>query len=217
ILSLTDSIRMAHTLQEPYSGTNPVPRIATKLTSLINPEKATEAKAQQIQDQRGPSEENLTKKRTKHLRKGHVVHVVDPTTGEEVDIKNADASDEPDTRSTGENVLDMDFPPPNWDEHRSRVKLAIDRSIPLITLSYLVCFTIAHFIHHPYFSFALATIPSSFLAYTLLFRLRNLARNKFDGRVWLKAGSDVDGGGKVSEEERIKGSVEWANAVLRGV
>lgn len=112
----------------------------------------------------------------------------------------------------GTNLLAID-----WDEHRSRVKLAIDRSIPLITLSYLVCFTIAHFIHHPYFSFALATIPSSFLAYTLLFRLRNLARNKFDGRVWLKAGSDVDGGGKVSEEERIKESVEWANAVLRGV
>lgn len=104
---------MAHTLQEPYSGKNPVPRIATKLTSLVNPEKATEAKAQQIQDQRGPSEENLTKKRTKHLRKGRVVHVVDPTTGEEVDIKNADTSDEPDTRSTGENVLDMDFPPPS--------------------------------------------------------------------------------------------------------
>ena len=33
----------------------------------------------------------------------------------------------------------------------------------------------------------------------------------------LKAGSDVDGDGKISDEERIKESAEWANAVLRGV
>ena len=38
------------------------------------------------------------------------MRVVDPTTGEEVEIKNAE--DELDTRSTGENVLDMDLPSP---------------------------------------------------------------------------------------------------------
>ena len=101
---------MAHTFQEPYSGRNPVPQIATKLTSLVNPEKATEAKARQIQNQRGESEEKLTEKRAKHLRKGRTMRVVDPTTGEEVEIKNAE--DELDTRSTGENVLDMDLPSP---------------------------------------------------------------------------------------------------------
>lgn len=101
---------MAHSLQEPYSGKNPVPQIATKLTALANPEKATEAKAQQLQGQRGHDEEKLLQKRTKHLRKGHAMHVVDPTTGEEVEIKNAD--EELDIRSQGENVLNMEFPPP---------------------------------------------------------------------------------------------------------
>lgn len=102
---------MAHSFQEPYSGKNPVPHIATKLTALINPEKATEDKAQQMQDQQEQEDEKRTEKRTKHLRKGRVMRVVDPTTGEEVEIKNAE--DEPDTRSTGENVLNMEFPSPS--------------------------------------------------------------------------------------------------------
>ena len=51
---------MSHKLAEPYSGKNPVPKIATKLTSLANPEKATEAKAQQVQGRSGQRAEQET-------------------------------------------------------------------------------------------------------------------------------------------------------------
>ena len=54
---------MTHKLAEPYSGKNPVPQVATKLTSLINPEHATEAKAAQLQDQSARDDEKQTEKR----------------------------------------------------------------------------------------------------------------------------------------------------------
>jgi hypothetical protein len=101
---------MAHTLNEPYSGKNPVPQIATQLTSLVNPKRATEAKAAQLQDHSDKKEAKQIEKRASRLAKGHVMHVVDPVTGEELDIKNDDQ--EPDLRTTGENVLNTDFPPP---------------------------------------------------------------------------------------------------------
>ena len=101
---------MTHKIAEPYSGKNPVPTITTKLTSLVNPEKATEAKAQQLQDQSVKREEKNTEKTASRLSKGHVMHVTDPTTGEELDIRNAD--EDPDTRFKGDNVLHQPFPPP---------------------------------------------------------------------------------------------------------
>ena len=58
----------------------------------------------------------------------------------------------------------------------------------------------------------------------MLFRLRNVSDDDFESRVWhaermrgLRAGSDVDGDGQVSDEERTRESAEWANAIMRGV
>lgn len=101
---------MSHKVPEPYSGKNPVPQIATKLTSLVNPHHATEAKAAQLQDESARTDGKRTEKRASRLAKGYVMRVVDPVTGEELDIKNAD--EEPDLRSRGRNVLDTNFPPP---------------------------------------------------------------------------------------------------------
>ena len=101
---------MSHKYAQPYSGKNPVPKIATKLTSLVNPEHATDAKAQQLQDQSAVQDEKQTQKTAKRLAKGHVMHVKDPTTGDELDIRNADK--DPDTSPQGANVLHEGFPPP---------------------------------------------------------------------------------------------------------
>lgn len=101
---------MSHKPAQPYSGKNPVPTIATKLTALVNPEKATEAKAQQLQDQSTRIEEKDTEKTASRLAKGRTMHVMDPTTGEDVDIRNAEQ--EVETKSRGENVLRQEFPPP---------------------------------------------------------------------------------------------------------
>ena len=95
---------------EPYSGKNPVPTITTKLTALVNPEKATEAKAQQLQDQSARDDEKQTEKAASKLAKGRTMHVKDPTTGEALDLSTAD--EEVKTENKGENVLHQDLPPP---------------------------------------------------------------------------------------------------------
>ncbi|THH27196.1 hypothetical protein EUX98_g6993 [Antrodiella citrinella] len=213
---------MSHKFPEPYSGKNPVPQIATKLTSLLNPERATEATAEQLQDQSGQNDQKQTEKRASKLAKGRVMRVTDPTTGEELDIRNAD--DEPDTRNQGDNVLDTDFPPPDWAAHKSHVITVTYQSIVIIATSYITFPILVHLFSASSYALLLSLIPPSLLTYVLVFRLRNVSRGDFEDRVWhsermrgLRAGSDVDGDGKVTDEERTKESAEWANALLRGV
>ena len=71
---------------------------------------------------------------------------------------------------------------------------------------------------------ALCVVPPAFLSYCLLFRANKMAEDDFERRIWhaermrgLRAGSDVDGDGKVTDEERTRESAEWANAVVRGL
>ncbi|KAI0822359.1 hypothetical protein BC628DRAFT_1364753 [Trametes gibbosa] len=212
---------MAHKLAEPYSGENPVPNIATKLTSLVNPEKATEAKAQQLQDQSVHREEKQTEKNARRLAKGHVMHVTDPTTGEELDIRNAD--EDPDATFKGNNALHGSFPPPNWKEFRDNVVSIANTSILFISAAFVAAFALSALFSSA-FARLLCAVPSAFLGYCLIFRMNKAAEADFERRVWhaermrgLAAGSDVDGDGKVTDEERMRESAEWANTIVRGL
>ncbi|KAI0654107.1 hypothetical protein C8Q70DRAFT_1029821 [Cubamyces menziesii] len=212
---------MAHKLSEPYSGKNPVPNIATKLTSLVNPEKATEAKAQQLQDQSVRREEKQTEKNARRLAKGHAMHVTDPTTGEELDIRNAD--EEPDVRPKGDNVLHQDFPPPDWKKHRDKVLSVTNSTVAYTCAAFVICFVLSN----AFSTFPARTaclVPAALFAYCLFFRANKAAEADFEQRVWhaermrgLAAGSDVDGDGKVTDEERTRESAEWANTIIRGL
>ncbi|KAH9847036.1 hypothetical protein C2E23DRAFT_850404 [Lenzites betulinus] len=212
---------MTHKLAEPYSGKNPVPNIATKLTSLVSPEKATNAKAQQLQGQSVRREEKQTEKNARRLAKGHVMHVTDPTTGEELDIRNAD--EDPDTRSKGDNVLHQDFPPPDWKEHRDNVLSITNTSISYISMAFAAAFALSTLFSSTA-ARLLCAIPPAFLSYCLFFRMNKAAEADFETRMWhaermrgLAAGSDVDGDGKVTDKERTRESAEWANAIVRGL
>ncbi|KAI0089465.1 hypothetical protein BDY19DRAFT_942448 [Irpex rosettiformis] len=213
---------MAHVLNEPYSGKNPVPQIATKLTALVNPERATEAKAAQLQDQSDRNEAKQTEKTASRLAKGHVMRVTDPVTGDELDIKNADQ--EPDLRTAGENVLDTNFPPPDWEKHQEEITAKVTSGLLTISLTYTTCFLLSRLLSNSILSTAFALIVPTIVAYAVNFRIHRLSKIDFDDRAWhserargLRAGSDVDGDGKVTGEERTKESAEWANALLRGV
>ncbi|KAL1939462.1 hypothetical protein VTO73DRAFT_10018 [Trametes versicolor] len=212
---------MAHKLAEPYSGKNPVPSITTKLTSLVNPQKAGEAKAQQLQDQSVRHEEKQTEKTARRLAKGHVMHVTDPTTGEELDIRNAD--EDPDTHSKGENVLHHEFPPPDWKEHRDKMLSITNSSITYIATAFVGAFLFST-LFSGVTARVLCLIPPAFLSYSLFFRMNKASEADFEQRMWhaermrgLAAGSDVDGDGKVTDEERTRESAEWANALVRGL
>lgn len=70
----------------------------------------------------------------------------------------------------------------------------------------------------------LCLIPPAFLSYSLFFRMNKASEADFEQRMWhaermrgLAAGSDVDGDGKVTDEERTRESAEWANALVRGL
>ncbi|EMD37079.1 hypothetical protein CERSUDRAFT_114979 [Gelatoporia subvermispora B] len=213
---------MSHKLAEPYSGKNPVPKIATKLTSLVSPEKATEAKARQLQDQSAKNEEKQTEKTASRLAKGRTMHVTDPTTGENLSIRNAE--EEPDPRSKGENVLEQGFPPPDWKQHREHVISNTITSLLYISAGYTISLLVSSFMFKSTLMQCIAVIPPSMFAYCILFRLRSVSNDDFERRVWhaermrgLRAGSDLDGDGQVSDEERTRESAEWANAVMRGV
>ncbi|EED79792.1 predicted protein [Postia placenta Mad-698-R] len=210
---------MAHTLGEPYSGKNPVPKIATKLTSLVNPKKATDAKAQQLQ-----SNQQETKQTVRGLAKGHAVHTTDPTTGEELDIRNANTDEDLDLRSKGENVLRHEFPPPDLDKHRETVISTTSVSVLYICGAYMFSFLFAALFSSSARILCFSIVPPSLLAYTLLFRMRNISRSDFEDRAWhaerlrgLGARVDREGDNQIEDGDRPRESVEWLNTVLRGV
>ena len=107
---LLTSHAMTHKMEQPYSGKNPVPTIATKLTALVNPEKATEAKAEQLRDQGARAEQARAEETASRLAKGRAIHATDPTTGEELDIRHAEDDQAKDAK--GDNVLHQQFPQP---------------------------------------------------------------------------------------------------------
>lgn len=109
-------------------------------------------------------------------------------------------------------------------EHQARVQEATYRSVLLTAAAYVTSAFLASVFHAARYHFFLWLIPPTVLAYIIVFRLRKIIREDLEDRVWhsermrgLRAGSDVDGDGRVSDEERIRESAEWANAVMRGL
>ncbi|KIJ54345.1 hypothetical protein M422DRAFT_73809 [Sphaerobolus stellatus SS14] len=214
---------------QPYSGANPVPKAATNLRSLINPGHGTEEKAKEIQDQGPEQDEKQTEDTVNKLQKGKRMRVRDPTTGDEVEIRNAEEDDELEDRKA-QNVLNLDLPPPDWNQHKEYMLDVTTSSMMFMAAAYAISVLIIQFIPLPFISinshwripFALA-VPSA-IAYCLIFRLRRIAQQDFEDRVvhserlrGLRAGSDQDGDGTVETEERMKESAEWVNEFLRGV
>ncbi|KAH9941531.1 hypothetical protein B0H21DRAFT_752338 [Amylocystis lapponica] len=213
---------MSHKLAEPYSGKNPVPKIATKITSLVNPQRATDAKARQLQNRSDKRGEKDIKKTARSLAKGNTMHVTEPATGEEVDIRNA--AEEPDLNSKGENVLRRDFPPPDLVRHREQVLSVTTTNVKYISAAYILSAILSSTLCTSFVAGCLFLLPPTILAYCLLFHIHRTSEGDFEDRAWhaermrgMRAGSDVDEDGQISDEERTRESAEWANALLRGV
>jgi len=143
----------------------------------------------------------------------------------------------------GENILSIDYPPPDWDAHREIVINLTKSAIVKITLAFVIsgffCHLFASLPIPSLFSPPLSErypravsqaflivsfIPPSLFAYILLFALRKRSQEDFEDRVWdsertrgLRAGNDLDGDGEVDAKERIQESAEWLNSVISGV
>ncbi|KAH8119808.1 hypothetical protein DFH11DRAFT_1837886 [Phellopilus nigrolimitatus] len=225
---------MSHKAHEAYSGKNPVPKVA--LRSILDPSGATEAKAKGLVHNDNKDEEK-EQDETARLRNRW-----DPVTGEETAVKyGGDEQDSTDTCNRGENILSMDYPPPNWSAHRSHVLKLTHSSIVKIMMAYVASPIFFYFIStlpffrmlttsqtHPYLGLAVFLIftvtPPSILAYILLFTLDNQSAEDFADRVWdaertrgLAAGGDYNGDGMAGDEGRVRESAEWLNTVLKGI
>lgn len=67
-------------------------------------------------------------------------------------------------------------------------------------------------------------LPPALVTYAAIFRLKKAIDFDWDAHVWhaerrrgMTAGSDTDGDGNVSQEERTQESAEWVNTLLRGL
>jgi hypothetical protein len=95
---------------DPYSDKNPIPKITTGLRALVSPQKATDAKAQQMQqgaEQVEKKQSQDDQKRAEDMHEGQRILVRDPTTGSDVYIQNGT-----DDVTEGENVLKLPLPEP---------------------------------------------------------------------------------------------------------
>ncbi|KLO20621.1 hypothetical protein SCHPADRAFT_841783 [Schizopora paradoxa] len=232
----------SHKIHEGYSSKKPVPKVALK--SILDPSGATEAKAKHIfKDRKHEDDDGQDEiaSNAKDMVKGKEVRVTDPVTGEETTIKHGGDGDSDSNK--GENILSIDYPPPDWDAHRAVVVDFTKSSIVKITLAYIGSAVIFHLVaslplpspftpplseRYPQIvsqAWLLASlITPSVLAYVLLFALRNKSQEDFENRVWdsertrgLRAGNDLDGDGDIGVDERIQESAEWLNSVISGV
>lgn len=112
---------------------------------------------------------------------------------------------------------------PDWKEHRNHVLSITNSSIVYISGAFVTAFLVSTIFTSRILR-VLCLIPPALLSYALLFRMNKASEADFEQRVWhaermrgLAAGSDVDGDGKVTDEERTRESAEWANAVIRGL
>ncbi|KZV63998.1 hypothetical protein PENSPDRAFT_757538 [Peniophora sp. CONT] len=216
---------MSHRLGEPYSNKNPIPKITTGLKGILNPQKATEAKARQMQDaDTGIAEEHDDEKqqedRTDEMQEGKKVLVRDPTTGSDVYIQNAK-----DFAPEGENILKLAMPEPDWSQHYDHVREVALKSIQKLAIVFSVSFVALLVLPLPrWILYPLALVPPLVATPTFINIVRNASREDADARVWwservrgLRAGEDVDKDGDVETEERMRESAEWANNLLSGV
>ncbi|KAI0057306.1 hypothetical protein BV25DRAFT_1973301 [Artomyces pyxidatus] len=225
---------MAHKWSEPYSGKNPIPKMTTGIRALVSPQRATDEKARQMQNMdtgmgEQARDEQQTEQRAGQMEKGDSVRVRDPTTGEEVEIRNAQEGH--DKESPGQNVLKLELPEPvlslastDWNEHRDLVLSVSTQSIYTLVAIYFISLVVLFLPVSFILRGPLALLPPLLATPTLLNRVRNTAMQDADARAWhserirgLRAGADHDDDGKIETEERFRESAEWANSLLSGV
>ncbi|KAI0037069.1 hypothetical protein K488DRAFT_39722 [Vararia minispora EC-137] len=223
---------MAHHIGEPYSEKSPVPKVAEGLRALVSPQKATEVKAQRIQQETEVVEGNKFRDdsrndldghdRTEDMKEGRRVLMRDPTTGSDVYARNAE-----DEAHEGENVLKLPLPEPgaptDWDEHRDQVLAVAIRALRTFAIIYGTSILCAIILPLPrWILYPALVLPPLIVTPTLLNKVRNTAVNDADARVWyserirgIRAGYSADQDGDVKTEDRMR--AEWVNALVAGV
>jgi len=189
---------------------------------VVNPQQNTDEKRAKIMEQQQKCDGGIEKAGLEGQR------VRDPVTGEHMEIPNA--TDNPEKIPPGQNVLKMEFPPPELGGQREYLISLFNTTISRMTLAFTVFPILAFTVSPPAFTSRplFLLIPSlgipAALSLLWMYRMQSKSEDDADRRVWdverkrgLQAGQDKDGDGKIEVEEKIKESAEWLNALLAGV
>ncbi|PVF96053.1 hypothetical protein CPB86DRAFT_737459 [Serendipita vermifera] len=191
-------------------------------TQVRDPQQATKDKQNDIMQDQEQKSGDVTQPGKQGQR------VRDPVTGEEMEIR--DATEEPEEIKLGENVLKMEFPPPEIGSQREYLLSLFSTTVSRMTLAFTILPIITFSVSPPAFTSRplLLLIPSlgipAALSMLWMYRMRSKGEDDADRRAWdverrrgLQAGYDKDKDGKIEAEEKIKESAEWLNSLLGGV
>ncbi|CAG8636125.1 6307_t:CDS:2, partial [Acaulospora colombiana] len=196
-------------------------KLKRTFTQVRDPQQATNDKQNEIMQKQEQKSGEVTQPGKEGQR------VRDPVTGEEMEIR--DATEEPEEIKLGENVLKMEFPPPEIGSQREYLLSLLSTTVSRMTLAFTILPIITFSVSPPAFTSRplLLLIPSlgipAALSLLWMYRMQSKGEDDADRRAWeverrrgLQAGYDKDKDGKIEADEKIKESAEWLNSLLGG-
>lgn len=196
--------------------------IKKPINQILDPQQATEDKQAKLMDEQRRKDGDIVTAGSENDK------VRDPVTGERMQIRNA--TENPEQVRLGDNVLKMEFPPPDLGGQREYLLSLFNTTVSRMTLAFTIVpilafsFSPPSLTNRPLFLLIPSLGIPAALSFMWMYRMQSKSQDDADRRAWdverrrgLAAGLDKDKDGKIDVDEKIKESAEWLNALLAGV